>query len=603
MPSQNYLNAIACFNLGSLYQKNGEYQKASENFEKALEIDPTLVNTYVNYALVLEKTGQIEKAVKLLKKVVSIDPSYQTAKHNLAILYVQQGILYHINRKYHQSLQCFFKALQVNPDFPQVYFNLGNVYSDLGHSSLAINSYQKAIQLSPDFYDAYHNLGLVCINNGQSQRGIESLRHVPNPTPHLVFELFRICAWKEAGKLYQRLIKLKVQQPPFFDLTMHSSDAKNYQTALSWSQKFTTANINFHYLRPAKKIKIAYLSDGFRDFPTAHNLAPVLEHHDKDQFEIYAISYGARDRSDWRRRVVNSVDKFINIETQSDTEAAVLINKEKINILVDLKGHTKNNRLGIFARRPAPVQVNYLGYPGTTGADFIDYIIADKIVIPPSAQKYYTEKVVYLPHCYRPADTGFKAPLPSPKSHQPFVFASFNHTYKIRPPLFLVWMRILKKLPRSVLWQLESTSEAVDNLKAEAKLRGIDPARIVFVPILPKRQHLDRVAQANIVLDSYPVNGHTTTVDALMSKVPVITLMGNHFASRVSASILTAAALPQLITHSLSEYENLALNLALRPEKIPPIVLTSPLFNIQQYTQNLENAYHKIWNIYIMNHS
>ena len=359
------------------------------------------------------------------------------------------------------------------------------------------------------------------------------------------------------------------------------------------------------------KIVIGYLSNDFRYHATAHLMLSLFGLHNRDEFEIYCYSYGKDDRSYYRSRIQHDCDKFVDISSFGHDAAAGCIYKDKVDILVDLKGYTEGTRLSICALRPAPVQVSYLGFPGTTGADFFDYIITDKIVTPEEHAPYYSEKFAYLPHCYQVNDhTQLIANKDWKKGdfgfpEDSFVFCSFNGPYKIDPVMFDVWMEILRKVPDSILWLLSGNNIAEKNLRREAEARGIQSERLVFADMLPKDEHLSRLRFADLALDTRIVTGHTTTSDALWAGVPVITLQGGHFASRVSSSVLSAIGLPELITHSLEEYEALAVQLARNPAQLQEIRqrlaenrLSAPLFDTPRFVRNLESAYKEMWNIF-----
>jgi len=379
----------------------------------------------------------------------------------------------------------------------------------------------------------------------------------------------------------------------------------------------SVANLNvafsFDGRRSSKaKITVAYLSNDFREHATAHLMLSLFGLHNRDEFEILCYSYGKDDRSDYRARIQKDCDKFVDIRDLSHADAAKCIYENQVDILVDLKGYTKGSRLAICALRPAPIQATYLGFPGTTGADFFDYIITDRIVTPGHHAPHYSETFVYLPHCYQVNDhrqlasdkNWTKMDLGLPNEN--FVFSSFNHPYKVDPVMFDVWMKILGQVPGAVLWLLKGSESAEKNLRREAERRGVKPERLIFADKLPKDEHLARMRLADVALDTRIVNGHTTTSDALWAGVPVITLMGTHFASRVSASILTAIGLPEFITHSLDDYETLAVRLARNPEQLAAIRqklannrLTEPLFDTPRFAKNLEKAYNKIWKIFL----
>ena len=353
--------------------------------------------------------------------------------------------------------------------------------------------------------------------------------------------------------------------------------------------------------RPGR-IRIGYLSSDFKEHATAFLIAEMLEHHDHERFEIFAYSFSVDDGSEIRRRLIGAFDHFIDIRAASHEAAIRRIHEDGIDILVDLKGYTQDARTEIMAGRPAPIQVAYLGYPGTMGADCIDYVIADHFVVPANQRQHFSEKLVYLPHCYQPNDTQrtvsslglTRSQFGLPEDG--FVFCSFNGNYKITPSFFDVWMRLLKNTPGSVLWLLETGTRV--NLLREAEARGVDPERIVFAQGLIHSQHLERMALADLFLDSLPVNAHTTASDALWAGLPLLTCAGEAFVGRVAGSILHSIGLPELVTNSLEEYETKALHLAQNPpelkalrERLARNKLTSPLFDIARFTHNLETAY------------
>jgi predicted O-linked N-acetylglucosamine transferase (SPINDLY family) len=340
-------------------------------------------------------------------------------------------------------------------------------------------------------------------------------------------------------------------------------------------------------------------------------MAELFELHDRSQFEIVGFSFGPTANDEIRQRLEKSFDQFIEVGSKSDVEVAKLSRDFNIDIAVDLKGFTKDGRTGIFAHRAAPIQVNYLGYPGTLGTDYIDYIIADKTLIPPQSQQFYSEKVVYLPNSYQVNDrkriiserqfTRQELGLPE----NSFVFCCFNNNYKILPATFDGWMRILKSVDGSVLWLFKDNPWAVENLKKEAQKRGIDGQRLVFAEHMPLSEHLARHRQADLFLDTLPYNAHTTTSDALWAGLPVLTQMGGSFASRVAASLLNAIGLPELITSAQEEYEALAIELAMNPKKLSDIKykleinrFTAPLFDTPLFTKNIEAAYIKMMERY-----
>ena len=337
-------------------------------------------------------------------------------------------------------------------------------------------------------------------------------------------------------------------------------------------------------------------------------IAELFEIHDRNRFEIIGVSYGPDDGSNIRSRLIKSFDRFFDVATRTDEEIAKLLRDLKIHIAVDLKGHTTDARLGILARRAAPIQATYLGFPGTSGADFIDYVIADKIVLPADQQPFFSENIVHLPDSYQVNDSKrqISSPIPSRDElglpEDGFVFCCFNNTWKLTSGLFDIWMRLLTATENSVLWLYQSNALAAVNLCKEAQARGVDPARLVFAPHKDVPEHLARLTRADLFLDTLPYNAHTTASDALWAGVPVVTCLGQTFAGRVAASLLHAVGLPELVTKSLEEYEALALQLATEPvllasikQKLQQNRLTAPLFDSERFRRHIEAGYATMW--------
>jgi predicted O-linked N-acetylglucosamine transferase (SPINDLY family) len=360
------------------------------------------------------------------------------------------------------------------------------------------------------------------------------------------------------------------------------------------------------------KIRIGYFSADFRVHPVSTLIAELFELHDKTKFEIIAFSFGEDDKSSMRLRISKSFDQFIDVSNLSDFDIAKLSRDMKVDIAIDLGGYTADSRTGIFSYRAAPIQVHYIGYLGTMGADYIDYIIADKTLIPDASQPYYSEKVVYLPNSYQAndrkrliSDKQFtKQELGLPENS--FVFCCFNNNYKILPATFSSWMRILKEVEGSVLFLYAENNWAKDNLQKEAEIRGVNSSKLIFGMNIPYADYLSRYQTCDLFLDTFPYNAGTTASDALWTGLPVLTLMGQSFASRVAASLLNAIGLPELITNTQEEYESLAIELAMNPSKLAAIKLrlannrlTYPLFDTPLFTKNLEAAYIKMFEKYL----
>jgi predicted O-linked N-acetylglucosamine transferase (SPINDLY family) len=397
-------------------------------------------------------------------------------------------------------------------------------------------------------------------------------------------------------------------------LTLPSSSADQLRCAELFvgDQYPVSANALWRGVRYAHdSIRIAYLSADFHQHATARLMAGLFELHDRSSFETTALSFGPADDSDMRRRLQRSFDRFVDVRMKTDQEIAELVRKLEIDIAIDLKGFTQDGRTNIFAQRAAPIQVSYLGYPGTMGAEYIDYIIADRVVIPHEHRRAYAEKVVYLPESYQANDAKRRIAERPPtrmEAHLPekgIVFCSFNGNYKITPDVFDVWMRLLREVEGSVLWLIEASATAVDNLRREAGKRGISVERLVFAPKTDLESHLARHSLADLFLDTLPYNAHTTASDALWAGLPVLTCLGSTFPSRVAASLLHAVELPELITRSLEEYEALALKLARDPmllsslkAKLANNRVICPLFDTDRFARHIEAAYRMMWELW-----
>jgi len=588
-------NSITLNSEGKKYFESGQVPQAIKAFKKALQLDPNFYEGWFNLGLVYQKLNRLTEAIDCYNKNIENYAQNPFALKNLALCYSLIG-----DTK--KALE-IARVLNGDGDSWESYFNLGTTAQIAGEIEEGIKNYEKAIKLNPEFGLSYGQL----------------------------YNLYsRICDWDKAKKLEPIINKFNLKaiktggmpaEFPYGNISRQQDPKMNFLLtqlkARDIENKAVTDKIQFVQDKRGmvnnKKIRIGYLSSDFHDHATVHLILGLLRSHNRNDFEIIAYSHGVHDDSIYRKKVMAAVDVFRDISGLNDKEAAVVVYKDVIDILVDLKGHTNGNRLGIMALKPAPISVTWLGFPGTTGGNFIDYLIADKIVIPEKESKFFSEKIIYLPNSYQVnnneqkiQDSRFKKAdfgLPATRS---VVFASFNQAYKISSETFTSWMRILKAVPGSVLWLYEKMALASENLKKEAKKAGVDPDRLIFAGNLPKEEHLARIKLADLSLDTFTYNGHTTTSDCLWAGVPVVTLKGNHFASRVSASLLTAIGLPELITHSQKEYESLAISLAKSPQKLDAIRysllskrLSEPLFDTQRFTHDIEAGYKKIYQNFI----
>jgi len=421
----------------------------------------------------------------------------------------------------------------------------------------------------------------------------------------------QLCDWSEFAAASERIREAIAAgervASPFDALAICDSNALKRKAAEIYvASEFKAAPRPLAPARAAArdKIRLGYFSPDFRDHATAHLMSGVFERHDKSRFEVSAFSFGPSSADEMRKRLTAAFDRFLDVGDRTNQQIAELARDLEIDIAIDLNGFTEFHRFGIFANRAAPIQVEYLGFPGTTGAPFIDYLIADPVIVPDDQRVHFSERVVRLPHTYHPydrtreiaEDTPSRASLSLPESG--FVFCCFNNNYKITPDVFDGWMRILRRTPGSVLWLLRNSEPAAANLRREAEARGVDPGRLAFAERAPNPQHLGRHRQADLFLDTLPYNAHTTASDALWAGLPVLTRIGEAFAGRVAASVLTAVGLPEMIARSQPEFEDMAVELATNPDKLAAISaklannrLATPLFDTELFTRDLERAF------------
>jgi predicted O-linked N-acetylglucosamine transferase (SPINDLY family) len=612
---------------------------------KALAIEPQNPVYLTNASNALIALNRFDEAKKLCQQALQIKPDYTPALRNQGVASIK---LMH----YPEALECFDKALQINPDLDELLLLLANTLLDLKAYDDAIAAADRLLALQPNSFDAHlckanalnasmryeqsldefdaavtlqphHAIAWLLRGSALefAERYADAVQsynramvldpNLPFITGALLHAKMLCCDWSDLQDLYANVIAkvhLKISAIfPFGYQAICDQEASLYACAKFASQDKYPA-LASAYVHPAwpphSKIRLGYLCGEFREHATSILLTEVWEHHDKDQFEIFAFDNGWNDTSPRRARINQAFDHVIDISLLPDREAAALIHAHQIDILINLNGFFGRERNKIFSMRPSPVQVNYLGFPGTMGAPYIDYLIADDTVIPPSSQRHYSEKVVYLPGCYQPNDTQrlisshvfSRDELSLPE--QGFVFCCFNNNYKITPTTFDVWMRILTQVPGSVLWLLQDTPEAAANLQREALQRGIDTQRLVFAPRMPNDEHLARHAMADLFLDTWPYNAHTTASDALWAGLPLLTIKGNSFPGRVASSLLCNLHLPELITEDVKSYEAMAVRLATDPNllsalrsRLNSVKHDSTPFKPAQHAKELEALY------------
>jgi len=552
--------------------------------------------------------GDFAQAETVLRSETQAHPDYANAHNTLGVALVHQG-------KREQALACFVRATQLDPDHAEANNNAGSLLHELDRSEEALVYLRRATAAQPALADAHLNLGLALHALRRYEEAVQSFRRVVELSPGTPYALSSLvwserfaCNW-EAHASHMARLRAQVRERgpaavPFTLLAVSDSLAEQRQCAEAYARDTIGGP------KPAlckgtpsghTRIRLAYLSADFRDHVMAWITAQLFEMHDRRRFEVFGVSYGPDDRSAMRTRLERAFDRFVDVRSKTDAQAAALLRDMDIDIAIDLQGLTTGARLGILAHRPAPLQVTYLGYPGTTGAPFIDYLIADRVVIPPSDERFFVEKVVTLPDSYHLNDPIAEVATPSRSEvglpDDAFVYCCFNNTYKFTPKLFEIWMRLLRQRPQSVLWLLQPEPAATKNLVQAARASGIEAARLVFAPRLPRAEHFARNRLADLFLDTLPYNAHATASDALWAGVPVLTCRGTTFAGRVAASLLSAAGLPELITSTLEQYEDLAIRLAsdrsaletLR-NKLARHRETHALFDVRSTCRHLESA-------------
>lgn len=645
----------AYFNIGNVFKNKMNFKEAIASYKKAISIKSDYVEAYNNLGIILQKQGKVEDAIVVYNKAYSMKPNYVALLNNLGRAYEELEKFTHaidyfkkilsIQPKNYQSLKslgnifikqgefdnalhCLKSAINFNDPDPELYNNIGVIYKTKLDFESAINYFNKAISLRKNYYEACYNKANTLQNQKKTQLAIEVYKEVLLLKPN--YELAKsqklhqeaiLCKWEDIYESKDDLAVLGTKEQiidPFTVLSFEDEPQKHRLRSEIYSKSKYSRNIlpfSKGALSKSKKLRIGYFSADFTEHPVAHLLVRILELHDREKFEIYAYSYGPNRNDHMRKRIVKGVDIFKDIEKISDKDVAYLAREDQLDIAIDLTGHTNNSRHGIFAYRAAPLQINYLGYPGTTGSNFIDYLIADTKLIPVDLKSYYSEKIIYLPNTYMATDNTRKFSninisrsamgLPNDK----FVFCCFNNNYKITPKEFNIWMSLLKKIDKSILWLKKSNIIAENNLKKEANKRNIDPSRLYFADIVSMEEHLSRHKLADLYLDTFSFNAHTSASEALWAGLPVVTKIGKSFSARVAGSLLNAIGLEELITETAEEYETVIYELATNPKKLRHIReklknnrLSRPLFNSELFVKHLENGFMQAYQNHIDGH-
>jgi protein O-GlcNAc transferase len=651
---------------GVILKKQGDRAAAVNCFNRALQCRPDFAEACFDLALTLEEANQLPLAVKIYEHLLKIAPAHKGAGRLVALrggqaatqmleqcflqgnTLLEQGQLEAAMHAYRQALavrpdvpevlanlgvvlhrlwrlaeaeRVFQECLALRPGYAPALNNLGNMYKDMPDARKAEAAYRQAVAAAPDLLDAWVNLGKILQKKEDHAGAAEAYAHALRINPQhaealaeMLLRHYTLCRWEGiegvTARMEQAVTDGQQSAVPFV-VALYGTPATQFANARHWAKRHFPAGQSYSAQRPMPaaarkdgKLRIGYVSADFHRNATAFLISEMFERHDRSTFEIYAYSCGADDGSPERQRIMQAVDYFRDIRLAGDRDAAAQVRQDGIDLLVDLKGYTIRHRLGLFALRPAPVQIHYLGYPGTTGANFMDYFIADAVAAPAQADGVFSENLIRLPHSYQINDRS--RPLPEEGKtraeyglpEEAFVFCAFNQAYKITPQVFDVWMRLLAAVEGSVLWLYENVAEASANLRKEAEKCGIAPERLIFAPMAPLGEHLARYRQVDLFLDTFPVCGHTTASDALWCGVPVVAMQGESFASRVAASLLQAVGMSELVTADLAAYESLALALACDPKRLQSLKrhlasqrMELPLFDAALTTRAIEAAY------------
>jgi protein O-GlcNAc transferase len=585
--------------------------QALDSLDRALGLDPQHAGAHANRAAVLLDLGRAEEALAAVEKSLAIEPAHPAAAYNRVTALIALG-------RHAEALVACLPARALLPGHVELLLHHGNLLRSAGRVREALVCYAEALQRDPRHAGAHVQHGHAASEAGDLETALASYAHAIDLAPdlpwlfgHWLHTRLKLCDWDGLDKAFARLADgIDAGRPmcePFVALLAPLSPMQRRRCA--------EVHVQRHWPHPAPRLparavspgplRVGYFSADFRDHPTAHLIAGVIEAHDRTRVEAIGFSFGPPPAADgMRERLCAGFDRFVDVHHRGDAQVARLARELGLDIAVDLGGHTRGARTGVFALRAAPVQVAWLGYPGTLGASFVEHLVADAFVLPPEDAAAYTEAVVRLPHCYQPNDDRrpIAAQAPARRAlglpHDAFVFCCFNNPAKITSPVFALWMRLLRALPHAVLWLLEAHPASSRALRRHARAHAIDPARLVFAPRVAAADHLARHPAADLALDTWPYGAHTTASDALWSGVPLLTLLGEGFAARVGTSLLRAVGLPELVTDTPAAYEALALELARDAARLAVLRAclqrqreTHALFDTARFTRDLEAAY------------
>ena len=595
--------------IGNCYIQKNNPELAVNHFKKALKINDKHLPSLNNLGGAYFQLNKFNDAIKIFNLLLKQEQTNVNAKNNIASCYAAM-------RKYSYALKIYESLIQENSNDHITYNNIGNIYRNLNKNENAIKSYKKSLEINKNYILAFYNLAELYSKLGEFEDSLKMYEKIKliNPDYKDIFSKIlhikqKICDWTDYDDLKLKIIediKNSKSINPFILLSIY--DDPNLQKICSHNyvnQKFKNLIIKKNNLRNYnKKPKVAYFSSDFKNHPILHLCLDMFKNHNKIKLDTYAFSLSKNQKDDWNDDIENHFSDFFDVHDKSDEEIVELCKEIKVDIAIDLNGFTDKGRQGIFLRRAAPIQINFLGYPGTMGTKLYDYIISDKTIIQENQKENYSEKIIYLTNCYQPninerkiTEKNFKKSdfhLPEDK----FIFCNFNSSYKITPKIFNTWAEILKEVNESILWIYSTNNNVKINLKKEAEKKGVDSKRIIFAKKLKVEDHLKRIQLADIFLDTYPYSAHTTASDAIRVGLPIITIKGKSFASRVASSLLNDVNLNQLVCSNIEEYKNLAIKLGKNTNNLKNIkkelsnsLKKTLLFDSKKFTKNLEDIY------------
>lgn len=612
--SQNQFNFEAAFYLGLSYAQVKNYENSIKSLGKALSFDLGSYETLLNISICYRLSNQLEKSLEYARLALNINPNSFQSWLNLGNSLQDLG-------NYAEALSAYNQSVSLNPKASDVWVNRGNCLNRMNQHQLALISYEQALKLNSEA-DVWSNYGLTLSDVGQYKKAIQAYENALNLDinhPYVLGSLLhakmRLCDWTNFNSLFDAIDR-KVEKGekaifPFCALSLfEDADKQLMASKIFTNDKYPFNNELGHPIRScSNRIKLGFFSSDFKKHPVSFLTVELFSQLDRNCFELHGFALRSHPRDEMYLRMKKIFDFFHDVETSSDKAITQLSRSKKIDIAIDLNGFTQGGRTAIFAYRAAPVQVNFLGYPGTMGAEYMDYIIADDVVIPKHSSHLFSEKIVRLPNSFQPSDSRRGAPQ---KIHSRsdfglpdlgFIYCCFNNSYKITPAIFDVWMRILKGVDDSVLWLVFDHDEIVGNLKKEARLRGVDPSRMYFSPRVNVADYLSRFRVADLFLDTAPFNGGTTLNDALWTGLPVLTCVGSPFAGRMGASLLNALGMHDLIMRTLNDYEYMAINLGRDIKRLSRVraqlqenLESMPLYDMKTYCNSLESAFKKMQN-------